>query len=322
MIDKITNPIFIELKEFDKIYKNSFSKDFNLILKISNYIFENSGKKIRPILTFLVAGLLGEINKKTYIGAVLIELLHTATLIHDDVVDDANFRRKNFSINSLWKNKVAVLVGDYFLAQGLKLALQEKTEKMLFYTSKAVQKMAKGEMLQLEKTRKLTLLEEEYYQIIEHKTASLFGCCCELAGFSNNLSEKEINKIYLFGIKIGLMFQIKDDLLDYEDKSSTGKLLGNDIKESKINLPLLYTIDHSSEKQKSKIINILYQKSKKKKDISMVISLVKEKGGLIYAEGVLKKHKNDAILMLDSFPESKYKKATFDLLNFIIERKK
>ena len=223
-MDKIIRPINKELKEFERIYKNSFPSDTNLLLKISNYIFNNSGKKIRPILTFLISGLLGEINKKTYVAATLIELLHVATLIHDDVVDEAHFRRKNFSINSLWKNKLAVLMGDFFLAQGLKIALQENNEKMLLYTSKAVQKMAKGEILQLEKSRKLTLIEDEYYKIIEYKTASLFGCCCELAAFSNNLSEEKISNIYKFGVKLGLVFQIKDDLLDYRPKKLTGKV--------------------------------------------------------------------------------------------------
>jgi octaprenyl-diphosphate synthase len=304
------------------MYKESFSNDVNLLIKVSNYIFKNSGKKIRPILIFLVSGLIGKINAKTYTAAVLIELLHVATLIHDDVVDEAHFRRRKFSINSLWKNKIAVLTGDYFLAQGLKFALKDNNEKMLLYTSKAVQKMTKGEILQLEKTRKLTLLEDEYYKIIEYKTASLFGCCCELASFSNNLPEKEMDKLYNFGIKLGLMFQIKDDLLDYENKNFTGKSLGNDIKESKMNLPLLYTIQNSTKKQKKQIINVLYQSIKKKEDISMIISLVHKNNGIIYAQKILQKYKNDALLMLDDFDDSKYKTAIVHLLDFIIERKK
>tara|TARA_B100001250_G_C19797134_1_gene789263 strand:- start:1567 stop:2532 length:966 start_codon:yes stop_codon:yes gene_type:complete len=321
-MDKIIRPINKELKEFERIYKNSFPSDTNLLLKISNYIFNNSGKKIRPILTFLISGLLGEINKKTYVAATLIELLHVATLIHDDVVDEAHFRRKNFSINSLWKNKLAVLMGDFFLAQGLKIALQENNEKMLLYTSKAVQKMAKGEMLQLEKSRKLTLIEEEYYKIIEYKTASLFACCCELAAFSNNLSEEKISNIYKFGITLGLLFQIKDDLLDYKPKKLTGKILGNDIKESKMNLPLLYAIQNSVKGEKIKIINLLHKPVKTKEDISIIVSFVQKNNGIIYTEEVLKNYKKKAIIMLNNFPDSEYKKSIFYLLDFIIEREK
>tara|TARA_B100001250_G_scaffold377336_1_gene366350 strand:+ start:1670 stop:2635 length:966 start_codon:yes stop_codon:yes gene_type:complete len=319
---KIIEPINQELKDFKKLYKRSFSQDTNLLLNISNYIFDNSGKKIRPILIFLVSGLLGKINSKTYTSAILIELLHVATLIHDDVVDEAQFRRKKLSVNSLWKNKVAVLIGDFFLAQGLKIAIQENSEKMLLYTSKAVQKMAEGEILQLEKSRKLTLIEEDYYKIIEYKTASLFGCCCELAAFSNNLSEFEMEKIYQFGIKLGLMFQIKDDLLDYENKKSTGKLLGNDIKESKMNLPLLYAIQNSNKEEKTKIINLLYKPVKKKEDVSIIIAFVKKNNGIKYTDEVLKKYKKEAILMLNNFPDSKYKTSILYLLEFLIERKK
>ena len=318
----IIQPISKELKNFEKIYKESFSKDANLLIKISHYIFNNSGKKIRPILIFLVSGLIGKINEKTYTAAVLVELLHVATLIHDDIVDEAHFRRKKFSINSLWKNKVAVLMGDFFLAQGLKIALQKKSEEMLLYTSKAVQKIVEGEILQLEKARKLTLIEEDYYQIIEYKTASLFGCCCELADFSNNLSESEIKKIYHFGIKLGLMFQIKDDILDYEDKKITGKVLGNDIKEKKMNLPLLYAIKNSSKKEKSKIINLLYKPVKKKEDISTIIYFVKNNNGIKDSVKVLNKYKEEALLMLKKFPDSKYKKSILYLLDFIIEREK
>jgi len=321
-MDKIIRPINKELKEFEKIYKKSFSSDTNLLLKISNFIFNNSGKKIRPILTFLISGLLGEINKKTYVAATLIELLHVATLIHDDVVDEAHFRRDNFSINSLWKNKLAVLMGDFFLAQGLKIALQYNSEKMLLYTSKAVQKMAKGEILQLEKSRKLTLIEDEYYKIIEYKTASLFGCCCELAAFSNNLSEEKISNIYKFGIKLGLVFQIKDDLLDYTPKKLTGKILGNDIKESKINLPLLYAIQNSVKSEKIKIINLLHKPVKTKEDISIIVSFVHKNNGIIRTEETLKNYKKEAIRMLNDFPDSEYKNSILYLLDFIIEREK
>ena len=318
----IIEPISQELKNFDKSYKKSFSKDINLLIKISNYIFSSPGKKIRPILIFLVSGLLGKITEKTYTAAVLVELLHLATLIHDDIVDDAHFRRKKFAINGLWKNKVAVLMGDFFLAQGLKIALQKKSEEMLLYTSKAVQKIVEGEILQLEKSRNLNLIEEDYYKIIEYKTASLFGCCCELAAVSNNLSQSEIKKIYYFGIKLGLMFQIKDDILDYGTKISTGKILGNDIKEKKINLPLLYAIQNSNENEKSKIINLLYKPVKKKEDISNIIYFVKNNNGIKDSVKVLNKYKEEALLMLKQFPDSKYKKSILYFLDFIIEREK
>ena len=318
----IIEPINQELINFEKIYKQSFSKDTNLLIQISNYIFNSSGKKIRPILLFLVSGLLGKITEKTYTAAVLVELLHVATLIHDDIVDDAHFRRKKFAINSLWKNKVAVLMGDFFLAQGLKIALQKKSEEMLLYTSKAVQKIVEGEILQLERARKLTLIEEDYYKIIEYKTASLFGCCCELAAVSNNLLESEIKKIYYFGIKLGLMFQIKDDILDYGTKMSTGKILGNDIKEKKINLPLLYAIQNGGEKEKSKIINLLHKNAKKKEDIKNIIYFVKKNNGIAYSFKILNKYKEEALLILNDFPDSKYRKSLFYLLDFIIQREK
>ena len=321
-MNKITKPIIKELKEFEKIYNNSFSSDTKLFLKISNYIFAHSGKKLRPILVFLTSGLLGGINKKTYVAATLVELLHVATLIHDDVVDDANFRRKNFAINSLWKNKLAVLMGDFFLAQGLKIALKENTEQMLLYTSNAVQKMAMGEIMQLEKSRKLTLIEEEYYKIIEYKTASLFGCCCELAAFSNNINSHKKKTVYDLGIKLGMAFQIKDDLLDYNSSKLTGKVQANDIKERKMNLPLLLALKNCSNNEKIKILNLLHHPVKKKDDISYIISFVKKNNGIRNAEEILDMFKKDALKILNKFPESKYKNSINYLLDFITQRNK
>ena len=321
-MDKIIKPINNELKKFEKIYNNSFSGDTKLFLKISNYMFSNSGKKLRPILVFLISGLVGQINKKTYVAATLVELLHLATLIHDDVVDDANFRRKSFSINNLWKNKLAVLMGDFFLAQGLKIALKENTEKMLLYTSNAVQKMAMGEIMQLEKSRKLTLIEDEYYKIIEYKTASLFGCCCELAAFSNNLKSSEKTKIYEFGIQFGMAFQIKDDLLDYSSNKLTGKVQGNDIKERKMNLPLLFALKNCSKKEKTKILNLLYKPAKKKEDISYIINFVEQNNGIKCAEKILNLYKDKALKILSNFPDSDYKESISNLLDYIIERTK
>ena len=243
MIEKVTKPIQKELEIFDKRYKVALSTDVKLLLKISNYILKNTGKRIRPILLLLVSKLLGEINEKTYSSCILIELLHTATLIHDDVIDDASFRRGKFSINNLWKNKIAVLAGDFLLSKGLSLGLKDNDINILAYTSKAVEKISEGEIFQIQKSRDLDLNEKDYYNIISRKTGSLFACCFQLAAVSNGIhSKKKMESLYNMGLKFGMIFQIKDDILDYSSSDITGKIMGNDLKESKINLPLLLAI--------------------------------------------------------------------------------
>ena len=323
MIEKVTKPIKKEIEIFDKRYKEALSTDVKLLLKISNYILKNTGKRIRPILLLLVSKLLGEINEKTYSSCILIELLHTATLIHDDVIDDANFRRGKFSINNLWKNKIAVLAGDFLLSKGLSLGLKDKDINILLHTSKAVEKISEGEIFQIQKSRDLDLNEKDYYNIISRKTGSLFACCFQLAAVSNGIhSKKKMDSLYNMGLKFGMIFQIKDDILDYSSSDITGKIMGNDLKESKINLPLLLAIKNFSFLERQKVFYILKKKQKKKEDIYYVNNLVKKKKGIALSEIKMYSLKKELVNDLDIFPNSVNKTALIDLTQLIIDRKK
>ena len=323
MIEKVTKPIQKELEIFDKRYKVALSTDVKLLLKISNYILKNTGKRIRPILLLLVSKLLGEINEKTYSSCILIELLHTATLIHDDVIDDASFRRGKFSINNLWKNKIAVLAGDFLLSKGLSLGLKDNDINILAYTSKAVEKISEGEIFQIQKSRDLDLNEKDYYNIISRKTGSLFACCFQLAAVSNGIhSKKKMESLYNMGLKFGMIFQIKDDILDYSSSDITGKIMGNDLKESKINLPLLLAIKNFSFLERQKVFYILKKKQKKKEDIYYVNNLVKKKNGISLSEMKMYSLKKELINDLTIFSDSVYKTALIQLTQLIIDRKK
>ena len=323
MIEKVTKPIQKELEIFDKRYKVALSTDVKLLLKISNYILKNTGKRIRPILLLLVSKLLGEINEKTYSSCILIELLHTATLIHDDVIDDASFRRGKFSINNLWKNKIAVLAGDFLLSKGLSLGLKDNDINILAYTSKAVEKISEGEIFQIQKSRDLDLNEKDYYNIISRKTCSLFACCFQLAAVSNGIhSKKKMESLYNMGLKFGMIFQIKDDILDYSSSDITGKIMGNDLKESKINLPLLLAIKNFSFLERQKVYYILKKKQKKKEDIYYVNNLVKKKNGISLSEMKMYSLKKELINDLTIFSDSVYKTALIQLTQLIIDRKK
>ena len=323
MLKQITKSIRKEVKTFDEKYKESLSSDVKLILTISSYILKNPGKRIRPILILLVAKLLGEVNEKTYSSCILIELLHTATLIHDDVVDDVSFRRGHFSVNNLWKNKIAVLVGDFLLSKGLSLGLKDGDLNLLLYTSKAVERISEGEIFQLQKSRDLDTSEEDYYNIIQRKTGSLFGCCFQLAAITNNISSKEeIKNLYNIGLKIGMIFQIKDDILDYKSSSITGKIMGNDLKESKINLPLLFAIKKVSFLERQKIFRILRHSKMTREDISYIKKLVKINKGIEMSIKKMESLKREIITHLKNYPESIYKKSLIDLIHFFLLRKK
>ena len=323
MIEKVTKPIKKEIEIFDKRYKEALSTDVKLLLKISNYILKNTGKRIRPILLLLVSKLLGEINEKTYSSCILIELLHTATLIHDDVIDDASFRRGKFSINNLWKNKIAVLAGDFLLSKGLSLGLKDNDINILAHTSKAVEKISEGEIFQIQKSRDLDLNEKDYYNIISRKTGSLFACCFQLAAVSNGIhSKKKMESLYNMGLKFGMIFQIKDDILDYSSSDITGKIMGNDLKESKINLPLLLAIKNFSFLERQKVFYILKKKQKKKEDIYYVNNLVKKKKGIALSEIKMYNLKKELVNDLAIFPNSVNKTALIDLIQLIIDRKK
>ncbi len=309
------------MKEFENTFQNSVKTHIFLLDKIMNYIVKRKGKQVRPMFVFLCAKLCGEINPSTYRGAALVELLHTATLVHDDVVDDANFRRGFFSINALWKNKISVLVGDYLLSRGLLLSLDNNDFQMLKIVSQAVKSMSEGEILQMEKARNLDITENVYFEIIKGKTASLIASCCGVGASSADANEETMKKIMAFGENIGIAFQIKDDLFDYGDQE-IGKPLGIDIKEKKMTLPLIYALNMSESSLKRKIINIVRNENENPKKVNEVINFVKEKGGLKYAELAMIKHKNAAFEILSTFPENATKKALETLVSFVIDRKK
>lgn len=291
-----------------------------LLDRITHYIVKRKGKQMRPMFVFLSAGLCGGINEKTHRAATLIELLHTATLVHDDVVDDSNERRGFFSINALWKNKIAVLVGDYLLSKGLLLSVEYKDFNLLSIVSEAVRVMSEGELLQIEKARKLDISEEIYYEIIRQKTASLIASCCASGAASVDASENDIKEIHLFGELIGMAFQIKDDLFDYGPDGVIGKPTGIDIKESKMTLPLIYALSKTDRSTKRHIVNIIKNHNTEDKKVREVIDFVKANGGLEYATKKMEEYQLKAFDVLNKFQDSIYKNSLRDLVKFTIER--
>ena len=291
-----------------------------LLDRITHYIVKRKGKQMRPMFVFLSAGLCGGINEKTHRAATLIELLHTATLVHDDVVDDSNERRGFFSINALWKNKIAVLVGDYLLSKGLLLSVEYKDFNLLSIVSEAVRVMSEGELLQIEKARKLDISEEIYYEIIRQKTASLIASCCASGAASVDASENDIKEIHLFGELIGMAFQIKDDLFDYGPEGVIGKPTGIDIKESKMTLPLIYALSKTDRSTKRHIVNIIKNHNTEDKKVREVIDFVKANGGLEYATKKMEEYQLKAFDVLNKFQDSIYKNSLRDLVKFTIER--
>ncbi len=292
-----------------------------LLDKITNYIVKRKGKQIRPMFVFLTAKLCGGVTDSTFRGAALIELLHTATLVHDDVVDDSNYRRGFFSINALWKNKIAVLVGDYLLSRGLLLAVDHGEFNQLQLVSNAVREMSEGELLQMDKARKLDITEDVYFEIIRAKTASLIASCCAVGAASANQPTDIVDKAKLFGEKVGIAFQIKDDLFDY-GTDEIGKPLGIDIKEKKMTLPLIYALNNASWLDKRRIIYIVKNQSDKSKKVAEVIDFVRKSGGIEYTTKVMKAYRDEAVAILESFPESEYRSSLKSLIDFTIERKK
>jgi octaprenyl-diphosphate synthase len=292
-----------------------------LLDTIMNYIVQRKGKQIRPMFVFLTAGLCGEITEKTYRGAALIELLHTATLVHDDVVDDSNYRRGFFSINALWKNKVAVLVGDYLLSKALLLSINNDDFELLKIGSTAILEMAEGELMQTEKARKLDITEEIYFEIIRRKTATLIAACCAMGVSSVGADTEIVEKARLFGEKVGIAFQIKDDLFDYGD-AEIGKPLGIDIKEKKMTLPLIYALNQADWNTKRRIINTIKNESENPKKVAEVIDFVKKSGGIEYATKVMGRIVSEAQEILHTFPETTFRKSLAGLVQFTIERSK
>jgi octaprenyl-diphosphate synthase len=320
-LKQIQAPIATEMEEFEIKFRDFMKSKVKLLDHITNYIVRRKGKQMRPMFVFLTAGMTGGITESTYRGAALIELLHTATLVHDDVVDDSNYRRGFFSINALWKNKIAVLVGDYLLSRGLLLSVDNGDFDLLKIVSNAVREMSEGELLQMAKSRKLDITEEVYYTIIRQKTASLIASCCAVGASTSGASTETIDKMRVFGEKIGMAFQIKDDLFDYGE-DEIGKPLGIDIKEKKMTLPLIYALNNASWLDKRKIIYLVRNKNEDKKSVNEVITFVKKSGGLAYANEAMNRYFEEAMLLLTDFPDSDYKRSLEGLVRYTIERKK
>jgi len=320
-LKEISNPIKSELDRFDVIFKEALRSNVGLVDLVARYIIRQKGKKIRPLLVLLSAKLSGGVTERTYRGATLVELLHTATLIHDDVVDDADKRRGMWSINALFKNKVAVLMGDYLLSRGLMISVDGKDYDFLGVTTNAVKRMSEGELLQIQKTRKLDIDEETYFKVISDKTASLLETCCSIGAMSTTENKDHIEAMRNFGHSLGMSFQIRDDILDYEGKSNLiGKPVGGDIKEKKITLPLIYSLNNVSKSEASRIRKILKNGNDKTK-VKEVMQFVNENNGIDYALQVAKKYSDMAKESLNIFPDSQTKLSMQALVDFVTERK-
>lgn len=320
-LKEIKAPISQEMIDFEKKFRASMKTRVLLLDKIMGYIVKRKGKQVRPMFVFLSAGVCGGIQEATYRGASLIELLHTATLVHDDVVDDANTRRGFFSVNALWKNKIAVLVGDYLLSRGLLLSVDNGDFALLKIVSTAVKEMSEGELLQIEKARRLDITEDIYFDIIRQKTASLIASCCAVGASSAGSENGTVEKMKEFGTYVGLAFQIKDDLFDYGEEE-IGKPLGIDIKERKMTLPLIYALNNASWSDKRRVMNIIRNHNEKPRKVKEVIDFVKSSGGIDYANKAMLDYRDRAINVLEEFEDSPYKKSLQQLVNYTIDRKK
>ena len=310
------------MKLFEKKFKHSLQSKVPLLDRIMHYIIKRKGKQMRPMFVFLTSKMFGEMNEKCYRAASLIELLHTATLVHDDVVDEANLRRGYFSVNALWKNKIAVLVGDFLLSKGLLLSVENEDFDLLKIVSSAVKDMSEGELLQIEKARRLDIKEEIYFEIIRKKTAVLISSCCACGASAMNESEETIEKLAFFGEKVGIAFQIKDDLFDYTQSKLIGKPTGIDIREQKMTLPLIYTLNTVDKKTRGEIINTVKNHHKNEEKVAELIQLVKNTGGLEYAEKVMLEYQKEALMLLESFPENEARKSLQKLVKYVIDREK
>lgn len=319
-LETIKAPVAIEMEEFEQKFRASMKTRVLLLDKIMSYIVKRKGKQMRPLFVFLSAGATGTINESTYRGASLIELVHTASLVHDDVVDNSNYRRGFFSVNALWKNKIAVLVGDFLLTRGLFLALEHKDYHLLEICTEAVKEMSEGELLQMEKARQLDISEEIYYEIIRQKTASLIASCCSIGASSSGATEEMVKKMKKFGECVGMAFQIKDDLFDYGD-DEIGKPVGIDIKEKKMTLPLIYSLSKASWLEKRKIIGIVKNNSEDASKVKQVIDFVKKSGGIAYANQKMKEYYDQSMALLNELPDSRFKTSLGDLVQFTIDRK-
>ena len=321
-IEKIKAPVKEEMKHFDAYFKTVLKSKVPLLDLIMKYILKRKGKQIRPLFVFLTAKMLGNITESTYTAASLIELLHTATLVHDDVVDESYERRGFFSINALWRSKVAVLAGDYLLSKGLLIALEKKEFEILGTVSNAVREISEGELYQIQKSRKLNITEDEYYTIIRQKTATLIAACTATGGQSAGASVKEVEKLKLFGEQVGMAFQIRDDLFDYQKNGLVGKPMGNDIKEKKLTLPLIYSLKNVSLNQRKKILRKINQNQKHPEFVREVVQFVREGRGIEYATKKMNEFRDRALKILKTFPDSEGKTSITGLVDYSINRKK
>ncbi|MFO7852520.1 MAG: polyprenyl synthetase family protein [Bacteroidota bacterium] len=318
----IRKPIEKEMREFERYFNNTLRTNVPLLKIILNYVMRRKGKQMRPLLVFLSAGLNGKINEATYVGATFIELLHTATLVHDDVVDNARERRGALSINALWNSKIAVLTGDYLLAQGLLISIEKNRFEMLEIVSEAVQAMSEGELLQLQKARKLNITEDVYFDIIKMKTAALIAACTACGTVSVTDDPERIRTMKDLGENIGIAFQIRDDLFDYQDNGLTGKSAGNDIKEKKITLPLIHALQEGTSSERKRILNIIRGKRKSSSEIKEVIDFVVRQGGTSYAANMMDKYRDKAFAILDTFDDSDMKSSMKEFVTYTTSRVK
>lgn len=324
IVSRIKLPIEKEMELFEKKFRDSMSTHVSLLNRITHYVVNRKGKQMRPMFVFLIAKMVSEdssVNERTYRGASVIELIHTATLVHDDVVDDSNRRRGFFSINALWKNKIAVLVGDYLLSKGLLLSIDNDDFDLLKIISVAVREMSEGELLQIDKARRLDITKEVYFEIIRKKTATLIAACCAMGAKSVHASEDEVEKMRLFGELIGIAFQIKDDLFDYGEEA-IGKPTGIDIKEKKMTLPLIYALNQANAKDRKWLLNSVKNYNTDKTRVKEIIEYVKKVGGLDYAVKVMKEYQAKALNVLATYPNSPYKESLLLMVDYVIDRKK
>ena len=321
-LTRIRRPVEKEMADFESYFKRTMRSQVPLLNIILNYILRRKGKQMRPLLVFLTAKLHGDISEPTYVAATFIELLHTASIVHDDVVDDADERRGALSINALWNSKIAVLVGDYMLSRGMLISVEKERFDMLGIVSEAVKSMSEGELFQLQKARKLNIKEEDYFRIITSKTAALISACTACGARSVSVDPEAIRLMKEFGENIGVAFQIRDDILDYESNGLTGKIAGNDIKEKKITLPLIHALELATKTGRKHILGLVGNKKKTKAEINEVIKFVTENGGLEYSETRMNHYRDKALAILDTYPDSDVKESLREFVNYTTSRRK
>jgi octaprenyl-diphosphate synthase len=321
-LEDIREPVSREMKEFDSRFKSVVSSNIPLLNIVTRFVLRKKGKQMRPLFVFLSSRLTGDITESTYTAASLVELMHTATLVHDDVVDESNERRGTFSVNAIWKSKVAVLFGDYLLAQGLLLAVEKKNYDLLEIVSHASREMSEGELLQIQKSRSLNIDMETYYDVIRKKTASLIASCTACGATAGGASQEHVDQAYQMGIRIGMAFQIKDDLFDYQPHGLIGKPTGNDIKDKKFTLPLIYALNQAEPSKRKAIIRKIKNGNRSQHVVNEVVLFVKDMGGIDYAISKMQEYKSSAMDILYSFPDSPSRNALRDLVEYTVSRQK